>query len=122
MSEIYWIIVLGKIAETCNAVLLISILFVAVVTIVYLANNDSDYYEERETKLRAANLLKVFIAAFVVSLIGRTFTPTTNELFAIYGIGGTIDYLQENKTAKQIPDKCLQAVDKFLDNYNDKEN
>ena len=41
----------------------------------------------------------------------------------IYGIGGTIDYIQQNKTAQGIPDKFFKAVDKYLDKelQNDKE-
>lgn len=33
----------------------------------------------------------------------------------IYGVGGTIDYLKENKDANKIPDKCIKALDKYLD-------
>lgn len=32
----------------------------------------------------------------------------------IYSIGGTIDYIKSNEKAKQLPDKCLQALDKYL--------
>jgi hypothetical protein len=33
----------------------------------------------------------------------------------IYGIGGTIDYLKSNETAKRIPDKCIKALDLYID-------
>ena len=36
----------------------------------------------------------------------------------IYSVGGTIDYIKTNKTAKEIPDKCIQAIDLFLEEYN----
>ena len=38
----------------------------------------------------------------------------------IYGIGGTIDYIKSNETAKQLPDKCIKALDKLVDNLNEK--
>ena len=40
----------------------------------------------------------------------------------IYGIGGTIDYIKSNDTAKQIPDKCINALDKFIDEYVNEDN
>ena len=35
-----------------------------------------------------------------------------NDALLIYGVGGTIDYVKSNKTAKQLPDKCIKALDK----------
>lgn len=40
--------------------------------------------------------------------------PKHKEMYRIIGIGGTIDYLRRNETAKQLPDKCIKAVDLFL--------
>lgn len=31
----------------------------------------------------------------------------------IYRVGGTIDYIKENPTAKQLPDKCFKIIDKW---------
>lgn len=44
-----------------------------------------------------------------------SFIPSTKYLLIIYGVGGTIDYLKENKDANKIPDKCVKALDKYLD-------
>ena len=38
-------------------------------------------------------------------------------MLIIYGVGGTVEYLQNNETAKQIPDKTLQCIDKLLEDY-----
>ena len=43
------------------------------------------------------------------------FIPSTKNLLIIYGVGGTIDYHKENKDANKIPDKCIKALDKYLD-------
>ena len=43
----------------------------------------------------------------------------TNEALMIYCVGGTIDYVKSNKTAKQLPDKCIKALDKWVDNLNE---
>jgi hypothetical protein len=39
----------------------------------------------------------------------------------IYGVGGTIDYIKSNDKAKKLPDKCIEALDKYLDNINKEE-
>jgi hypothetical protein len=58
---------------------------------------------------------KITIPTFIISLSMFLFVPTTKEALVIYGVGGTIDYLKENPTAKQIPDKCIKALDKWVD-------
>ena len=57
--------------------------------------------------------------AFFVSVFINFFIPTTNEALMIYGIGGTIDYIKSNETAKQLPDKYIKALDKWADNINE---
>ena len=37
---------------------------------------------------------------------------------AIEWIGGTIDYIKSNDTAKQLPDKYIKVLDKWVDNLN----
>ena len=61
---------------------------------------------------------KVFkgtLFAIVLGVVMTIFIPSTKNLLIIYGVGGTIDYLKENKDANKIPDKCVKALDKYLD-------
>ena len=60
--------------------------------------------------------------AFIITSIMAVFTPSTKDLYAIYGIGGVIDYVQSNETAKQLPDKTIEALDKWLDRMNEENN
>lgn len=45
------------------------------------------------------------------------FVPSKKDMLMIYGLGSTIDYIKQNDAAKQIPDKCIDALDKFIDEY-----
>jgi len=45
------------------------------------------------------------------------FIPTKKDALLIYGVGGTIDYIKQNPTAKQLPDKCVKVLDKWVDNW-----
>ena len=67
------------------------------------------------------NYFKRFTFAVIVVSSINFFIPTTNEALMIYGVGGTIDYIKSNGTAKQIPDKCVKALDKYFDNINKEE-
>lgn len=68
--------------------------------------NNNDFY-----------VLKTSFFSSVLLSIAFIFTPSEKDMFMIYGIGGTIDYIKSNDTAKQIPDKCINALDKFIDEY-----
>ena len=57
-----------------------------------------------------------------VAALGLVFVPSTKDMLIIYGVGGTLDYVKENNTANQIPDKCIKALDKFIDEYMNEEN
>lgn len=62
---------------------------------------------------RANNKLIIGTILLVVSFI----VPSERKLYAIYGIGSTIDYIQSNDKAKEIPNKAIDCIYKYLDNY-----
>lgn len=61
---------------------------------------------------------KPFVIAGVVAILLHIFVPTTKEALLIYGVGGAIDYVQSNETIKKLPDKAVEALDKYLDELN----
>lgn len=66
-----------------------------------------------------SNYSKRCIFVTIIACLINFFIPTTNEALMVYGIGGTIDYIKSNETAKQLPDKCIKALDKWVDNLNE---
>lgn len=74
-----------------------------------------DTQEEKEAQRRCKKKAnKLFIIGFI-SLLVICFIPSTKEMYAIYGIGGVIDYVKGNEKAKKLPDKVIDALDKYLD-------
>ena len=61
------------------------------------------------------------IPIFLLSAVARVFIPSTNEALMIWGIGGTIDYIKGNEKIKQIPDKCIDALDMWVNRLTEKE-
>ena len=75
--------------------------------------------EHQQKRLRKT--VTKFIYCFITALCIAVVTPTTDQAYFIYGVGGSIDYLKTNDKAKQIPDKCIDALDKWVDSLIDKE-
>lgn len=131
MSEIYFITRLDVI---CGFLLFISVLsffvLLALCCLVLCSRDNAETYKEysgcwdeymREYKKWMRNAKRCAVV-FFVSVFMNIFIPTTNEALLIYGVGGTIDYIKANDTAKQLPDKCVKALDKYLDNLTKDEN
>ena len=112
----YWFSVLdgidtiGVIASVIIALALV-ILFVAF--IVNLVEYDND--TETLTVLKRI-LLKLFIS-FGVAVIVTIFAPSKEDMYMIYGVGGTLDYLKENPDENKLPDKTLECLNVAMDEY-----
>lgn len=119
MSTLYWINVLGNFLELCMIIFVISALlgitfFLA--TIFHEGDIKSDLSKvgyKRFVKVRNTNCIVLIISTLVL-----VFLPTKSQLYIIYGVGGSIDYLKDNPTAKELPDKCIKALDTWVDNLN----
>ena len=130
MNELYWITRLDGI---CGFLTLIAVFsFIATVVSFFIGlfkRGDAEIYPECsetleqhiETSKMCLYLAKRCVIAFFVSVFINFFIPTTNQALLIYGVGGTIDYIKSNDTSKKLPDKCVKALDKYLDNLTKEE-
>lgn len=131
MNEIYWITRLDGICGFLTFIAVFSVVATVVLFFIglikrsdaYIHNEDSKTLEQHiETSKMCLYFAKRCAIIFFVSVSINFFIPTTNEALLIYGVGGTIDYIKSNDTAKQLPDKCVKALDKYLDNITKEEN
>ena len=131
MSELYWITRLDLICGVLSLIAVFSVLATVVLFFIgllkrseaYIYNEDRKTCKQHiETSKMCLHFAKRCAVAFFVSVFINFFIPTTNEALLIYGVGGTIDYIKSNDTAKQLPDKCVKALDKYLDNLTKEEN
>ncbi len=117
MNEIYWITRFDALNTIFIIALVISILILAVAIIGWIVNCDEECEFEKRARKTCEKAIRIAITPFIIGLFGATFTPTTKEALLIYGVGGTIDYLKSNPTAKQLPDKCIKALDVWVDSW-----
>ena len=126
MIEIYWITRLNMIngwlvgfSVISGIALLISLI---AIPINYGSFLSSTWESEKKSAKAALKVFKhikkyslmVFCVAFPLSVL----TPTKNEALLIFGVGGTIDYIKSNETVKQLPDKCVEALDAWVESLN----
>lgn len=113
MNTIYWITRLDGINKTFTVAFALSTIVLVITVITYYVDKLNDWEDEDYSALK--KLIKISAIALSISLVGTLFIPTSKDMYAIYGIGGTIDYIKQNKQAKNIPDKCINALDRYLD-------
>lgn len=77
-------------------------------------------FEEKEYAEKATRkALKFYGIPFLIGLLGVVFVPTTKEAMLIYGLGSTIDYLKSSDKAKELQDKAVDALERYLDSLAD---
>ena len=118
MNEIYWMTVVGNLSTALMVVWIVALIIVLGMLLV-LAASEGDVIDDEDSAHIFFKWLKRFVVCGVIAAMANIFIPTTKELLYIYGIGGTIDYIRTNDTAKQLPDKCIKVLDRFADKYID---
>ena len=128
MNEIYWITRLDAICNFLITIAVVSFVISVVIGAFSMYNRfAADDYEEggkyynchmQRFKIFLNYFKRSIIVTLVLTVI-NIFIPTKNEVLLIYGVGGTIDYIKSNDTAKKLPDKCIKALDIRVENLNE---
>ena len=109
MNEIYWITRLDTVQGFCIAFLTAGIACIFISIIRTLIGQET-------TELSITNKFKwVGIILTIIFAPLAMFVPSSRDAMLIFGIGPTIDYIQNNETAKQLPDKCINALDNWVE-------
>ena len=116
MSELYWLTRLEYIQNFLVIVMSVSGMALFISFVLWLT---TDYVEETKSTLKW--VIGSFTTLVISSLI-FVFVPSTKEALLIWGVGSTIDYIQENETAKQLPDKCINALNDWVESLSNPKN
>lgn len=129
MNEIYWITRLDSIKSLTFAVLIFSIFALMAGLILYGSKKDYMYgllkngYTEESPNVKqqefwskkSIHIISVSAIFLFMSILSQIFVPNTKEAFLIYGIGTTVDYLKTNEKVTNLPDKCIDALDSWIE-------
>lgn len=122
MNEIYWITRLDLISGWLIGFAVVAGIVASISIVCYIANrSEYEMYNKEADKrweLFCGKLFKISLSCFFIFVVSSILTPTTNEAMLIYGVGTTIDYVKQNDTLQQIPDKCINALDAWVESLN----
>lgn len=129
MTEFYWITRLDAIHTLLIVLIIIgtifSVFFIIGASLKLLNKQFNTEDEEDEDYVIGQTCKKVskpFVFIGIIAIVAITFIPTTKEAFMIYGFGNTIDYIKSNDKIKQLPDKVVDALIRYLDSIEKEEN
>lgn len=117
MNEIYWITRLDGLSTFFGVVSMIATIVVAALLIGFALCDFGDCRDDTE---KLSKYLKRFPFALLF-WIPALLIPDSKEGMLIWGVGSTIDYIKSNETIYQLPDKCVNALDAWVDSLTDKE-
>lgn len=115
MNELYWISVIGKLNTLFWVMFGISVFAGMVLLILYFFSDCESEY----AKLRKP--IKLTIINLIVWVLGGIITPGRNEAYVIYGAGVIVDYCKGDSKVKEIPDKAIDALNRYLDSIKENE-
>lgn len=112
MEEIYWITRLGIIHDLVEVlmVLFLIVCLISGIVLLLVGFNSSEL-------VGVKRVFKVSIIPTILLVISYIAIPSKEDALAIYGIGGTIDYIKSNSEIKQLPNKIIKALDIWSQNY-----
>lgn len=115
MSEIYWISRIDAILTVLGIVCTISAVILVCMGIMSLIDREDDLMP-KEVKSKAVRRSWLILIIVVPILM---FVPSSKEVMAIWGIGQTLDYVQDNDAFQQLPDKCVKALEAWVDSLSE---
>ena len=115
-SFIYWVNTLDALKIMTIVADIILGIAILVLIICYIEECDV------ETKDSFRHVINILSPILAFSILFSIFVPSKKQFYEIYGIGGTIEYIKNNPKAQQLPDKTINALDKYLDSISDTTN
>lgn len=137
-EQLYWITRLDPLLTCITTILVLSAVTVAagLAGSIYIESEWSETlnYELKRMSSEEVEKLAQYKAymkwrafwrrAFEIGLLLTiTFTvlkimvPSTKDALLIRGVGTSIDYLRNNQAAQELPDKCIDALSRWVDSF-----
>lgn len=116
MWLIYLITILDNL-QCITMVLSLLGLFGTIITTFASIIDEDNARDKIVIKLRKLSIIFLSISAPIA-----LFVPNSKQAAMIFAVGTTIDYVQNNEKIKELPDKAVLCLDKFIDEYLNEEN
>ena len=112
----YWILYLASIADKINNICVALALILGTAVIVsMIAYFVKDLDKETFKKLKT---IRIF---FFLSIFLLLFTPKSNQLYIIFGVGSVLEYSIDSEEVKKLPDNAIKALNYYLEDITKEE-
>jgi hypothetical protein len=109
-KQIYWLTRLDGIHHLFNTMAILAIFGL----VILIADKIINYLDCKEGTKRPW-LFATLIFFLSISILGKTFLPTTKEAIFIVAGGKTLDYITTDTSVNKIPDKLANITTTWLD-------
>lgn len=121
MWLIYLLFILDNIYCLINIAALISglaaLVFIILSSIGACQNPDSYDALNQKTVTFCNKARKISLAVFIPALLLGITVPNSKQAAIIFSVGTTIDYVRNNEKIKELPDKAVDCLNKYIDEY-----
>lgn len=123
MWLVYLLLILDKVSMLACACVVFSAIAFFIALIFHIVascedgNNINDFSVNQKNTIKKIKTiaLRVLIPAAIV----LTFVPNSKQVAIIFTAGGAIEYVQGSEKIKELPDKAVECLDKFVSEYLD---
>ena len=109
-KQIYWLTRLDGIHRLFDTMMIIAILGLVVILVIKLL-----WFLENDGEFKRPWLVRTCIFFLSISILGKTFLPTTKEAIFIVAGGRTLDYVSTDTSINKIPGKLADITTTWLD-------
>ena len=110
MWELYLIATLGDVSFASTILAVSSLALTAILGVAIL----TDSFEVESNNVMK-KWIKRLLVIFCISLVLAIFIPSKRDLYLMYGLGSTIDYIKDSDKVKELPDKTVTLINQTLD-------
>lgn len=119
----YWVLYLCSIADSVHTLLMILGIIGGILSaIIFIMSICSSQCDECSCGVclakgaRKAGIKRkyVIVPAFIIMML-TVLTPSTNQCYAIFGVGATLHYVNHSEEVQRIPDNAMKAVNRYLE-------
>ena len=118
MSEIYWLSRLDELLTILGIICTVSTVAALFMAILAVIDREEELVMPAKTTRK---LLRHSMITALVTGLACVFVLSSKQAYMIFGIGPAVDYFQESDVASQLPDKCVKALEAWVDSMDDKE-
>lgn len=123
MWLVYLLLILDKVSGLALACVVFSAAAFIISLIFYIVascedgNGRSDFSENQKNTIKKIKTIALRI--LIPAALALTFIPNSKQAAIIFTAGGAIEYVQGSEKIKELPDKAVECLDKFVSEYLD---